>query len=129
MTPPSTAHVRVYKVVRDGEPSSGQPATSDRKEVPQLSPSDPHLDERTPHQFQMDLGDLWDAQLRQLMEDLYHRELNVPPRDPPSGHWGTPAGHGNPNVDDQEVTFLSVGGWEPQGQPPQPTALLNQMKM
>ena len=35
------------------------------------------------YQFQMDLGDLWDAQLRQLMEDLckevVHRELNASP--------------------------------------------------
>ena len=47
-----------------------------------------------------DLGDLGDAHLRQLKEDLYQevalRELNVPLRDPPLGHWGTPAGNGIP---------------------------------
>ena len=66
----------------------------------------------------MDLGD---AQLSQLMEDLCQevalRELNVPPRDPVSGHWGTPAGNRDPNVDDQEVTFPRGKGWEHRGQP------------
>ena len=80
MTPPSTAHVRAYTMVRDGEPSDTQPPIPEREEEPQPSPSDPHPDGRTPHQFQMDLGD---AQLRQLMEDLWQeealRELNAPP--------------------------------------------------
>ena len=57
---------------------------------PQLSPN-PQLDSRAPCQFQLDLGDLGDAQLRQLMEDLCQqgvlRKSNVSPRDPPSGHW------------------------------------------
>ena len=68
MTPPSTAHVRVYIVLRGGEPSGTKPLTPDREKVPQPSSCDPHTDGRTPHQFQMDLGD---AQLRQIMEDLH----------------------------------------------------------
>ena len=42
MTPPSTAHVRAYIAVRDGEPSGTQPLTPDREEEPQPSSSDPH---------------------------------------------------------------------------------------
>ena len=79
---PSTAHVRVYVAVGDGEPSGTQSLTPDREEVPQPSPSNPHLDGRTQHQFQMDLGDLGDAQLRQLKKDICQevalRELNAP---------------------------------------------------
>ena len=70
----------------------------------------------------MDLGD---ALLRQLMEDLWQevvqRELNLSPRDPSLGHWRTPAGDGDPHVDDEEVAFPRGMGWEPRGQPPQPT--------
>ena len=33
---------------------------------------------------------------------------------------GNPVGSGDPNVDDQEATFLQGGGWVPQGQPFQP---------
>ena len=57
----------------------------------------------------MDLGDLGDAQLWQLMEDLQqevvHRELNMSPRGPPLGHWRIPAGGKDPDVEDEEVTF------------------------
>ena len=67
----------------------------------------------------MDLGD---DQLWQLMEDLCRevalRELNVPPKDPPLAPWGNPVGNEDPDVDDQDVTFLRGGGWEPRGQPP-----------
>ena len=53
------------------------------KEVHQSPPSSLHPDGRAPHQFHMDLGDLWDAQLWQLMEDLWWevacRELSVSP--------------------------------------------------
>ena len=93
MSPPSTTHVRAYVVVRDGEPSGTQPPIPDGEEVPQPSPINPHLDGRTPHQFQVELGDLGDAKLRQLMEDLQHdvalRDLNVPPRDPLLHCWAT----------------------------------------
>ena len=62
----------------------------------------------------------WDAKLWQLMEDLCqevaHSELNAP-QDPPLGHWGTPTGDGDANVEDKEVTFLRWRGWEPRGQP------------
>ena len=78
----------------------------------------------------MDLGD---AQLRQLMEDLWqevaHRELNASPRVPTPGCWRIPAGEGDPDVDDKEVIFLVARGWEPRGQPPQPTAPLNWKSM
>ena len=66
----------------------------------------------------MDLGD---AQLRQLMEDLQqevaHRELHAPPRGPLPGHWRTPAGNGDTNMDGEEVTFLVRRGWETRGHP------------
>ena len=65
----------------------------------------------------MDLGDLGDAELRQLMADLQqevaHRQLNVPPRGPPLGHWRTLAGDGDPNVNDEEVTFLGGRDGDP----------------
>ena len=57
-------------MVRDGWPSGTQSLTPDREAIPQPSTSNPHPDGRTSHQFHMDLGDLGDAQLRQLMEDL-----------------------------------------------------------
>ena len=96
-SPPSTAQMRAYIAVRDGWPLGIQSPTPDREEIPQPSPSNPQPDGRTLCQFQMDLGD---SQLRQLMEDLCQevalRELNVPPRYPSSGHYGTPAGDGDP---------------------------------
>ena len=49
------------------------------EEEPQLSPSDPNLGGRTPHQLQVNLGN---DELLQLMEDLCQevalRELNTP---------------------------------------------------
>ena len=70
----------------------------------------------------MDLGDVRDAQLRQLMQDLQqevaHRELNAPSRGQTAGCWRIPAGDGYPNVNDEEVTFFGGRGWEPRGQPP-----------
>ena len=64
----------------------------------------------------------------QFMEDFHWevalRELNTPPRDPPLTPWENPVGNRNPDVDDQEVTFLRGRGWEPRGQPllpPTPT--------
>ena len=115
MCPPSATHVRAFMAVRVGEPSGTQPPTPDRGEEPPPSPSDPHLGGRTPHQFQEDLGDLGDAELRQLMDDLYWevtlRELNAPHRDPLPNPWENQVGNGDPKVDDQEVTFLRGGGW------------------
>ena len=64
--------------------------------------------------------------MNQLLEDLCqeitHCELNAHPRSPPPMPWEHPSGSGNPNEDDQEVTFLRGGGWVPLGQPsPSPT--------
>ena len=90
---PSATHLRAYIAVRDGWPSGTQTLTPDREEIPQPSPSNPQPDGRTLYQFHMDLGD---SQIRQLIEDLHeevaHMEWNLPHRDPPLGHWGTPAG-------------------------------------
>ena len=53
--------------------------------TPQHSPCDCHLGGSTPHQLQVNLGDLADDKLQQLMEDLHQevalRELNALPRD------------------------------------------------
>ena len=49
--------------VVNGEPSGTQLPTSEGEEEPQLSPSDPHLGGRTPHQLQANLGDLADDEL------------------------------------------------------------------
>ena len=65
----------------------------------------------------MDLGDLGDAQLWQLMEDLWqevaHMELNASPRGPPLGHWKTSTGGGDPDMEDKEVTFQGGGDGDP----------------
>ena len=78
----------------------------------------------------MALRDLGDAQLWQLMEDLWqevaHRELSVSPRSPPLGCWRTPMGNRDPNVEDEEVTFLGGRGWGPSGQLPWPTGPLKE---
>ena len=54
------------------------------------------------------------------MEDLCWEvtlsKLHVPPRDPLPPPLGNPVGNWDPNVDDQEVTFLRGGGWKPRGQ-------------
>ena len=122
-SPPSAAHVRAYMALMNREPSGTQLPTTNRKEEPQLSPSDPHLGGRTLHQLQVNLGN---AELWKLMEDLCQevelRELNTPPRDPPPAPWGNLVGNRNPSEDDQEVTFLRGGGWEPRGQPIWPPA-------
>ena len=119
---PSTAHLRAYIAARDGWPSGAQSLTPDREEVPQSPPSNPYPDGRAQCQFHMDLGD---AQLR-LMEDLQqevmHGELNVSPKGPTPGHWRIPAKDRDPCMDDEEVTFPGGRGWEPRGQPPQPTS-------
>ena len=81
MSPPSATHVRAFMAARNGEPLGAQPPTPDMEEDPKPSPSDPHPDGKTPHQLQVNLGDLEDAELQQLMEDLCWevalRELNV----------------------------------------------------
>ena len=59
--------------------------------------------------------------MEDLCQDIALRELNVPPRDPLFGQWETQAGNRDPDVDDQEATFPRGRGWEPRGQPPQPT--------
>ena len=41
----------------------------------------------------------------------------MPPGDPPQTPWGNPMGNGDPDVDDQEVTFLRGGGLVPQEPP------------
>ena len=126
MSPSSATHARACMVVMDGEPSGTQHPTPDREEGPQLSPGDHHLGGWTPHQIQVNLRDLRDAELCQFMEDLYQevalRELNTHPWDPLPTPWGHLVGNRNPSEDDQEVTFLWEGGWEPRGQPPQPPA-------
>ena len=86
----------------DGKPSGTQHPTPDREGDPQLSHSDPHLGGRTPHQSQVNLGDLADNELLQLMEDLCQevtlRELSAPqgsttdPLGKSSGKWGSQCG-------------------------------------
>ena len=85
-------------------------------------PCNPHPDWRAPHLFHMELRDLGDAKLWQLMEDLWqevvHRELSASPMGPLLGCWRTLAGGGDPDVEDEEVTFLGERGWQPSRQPP-----------
>ena len=82
-SPPSSAHVRAYMAVVNGEPSSTQPLPSDREEEPHLSPINPHPGGRTLQHLEASLGDLMDNQFWQLMEELCMeialQELNAPP--------------------------------------------------
>ena len=70
MSAPSGAHVRAFMATRDGEPSGTQPPTPNGMKEPQQSPNDPHQGGRTPHQLQVNLGDLVDAKLQQFKKDL-----------------------------------------------------------
>ena len=89
-SPPSSTHLRAYIAGRNACPSGTQSLTPEGEEVPGSPPRNPQPDGRAPCQFHMALGDLGDAQLWQLMEDLWqevaHRELNVPLRAQP---WAT----------------------------------------
>ena len=78
--------------------------------TPNLTKS-PHLFSRCP------LGDLGDAQLRQLMEDLCQevsqRDLTASPIGPPSACWRAPAGGADAGLEDEEVTIQGkrMGTW------------------
>ena len=62
----------------------------------------------------MVLRELGDAQLRQLMKGLWHevaqRELTTSPIGPPFGHWRAPAGEGDADSKDGEVTLQRENG-------------------
>ena len=69
--PPTKTHLTDYVAVRGRYPSSTpQTPTPGREVVSQSPPSKSHPEESLLPQFQMTLGDLGDAQLRQLMEGL-----------------------------------------------------------
>ena len=68
---PSTAHLRVYIAGRNPPHQALKSLTPEGEEVPWLPPSNPHPNGRAPCQFHMDLRDLGDAQLWQLMEDIW----------------------------------------------------------
>ena len=55
--------------------------------------------------------------MEELCREIALCELNAPLRNPPQTPWGNPMGNGNPDVDDQEVTFPRGGGWVPPEQP------------
>ena len=61
----------------------------------------------------MALRELGDAQLRQLMEDLWQeaaqRELTTSPIGPPSSHWRTPASGMDADLEAEEVTLQGEG--------------------
>ena len=81
--PPTNSHLRAYVAARGACPSGTQTLTSGREVVSLSPPSDPDPEERPPSPFQMALRDLRDAQLRQLMEDLWQevaqRDLTTSP--------------------------------------------------
>ena len=123
---PSKAHIRAYMTAVDGKPSGTQALPLEGEGQPHLPTENPHLGGETLHHLQADLGDLADQELHQLMEDLHQEvalhELNASPSSPPPMPWGNQAGNGDPDADDQEVTFPRGGGWIPLGQPFQPPA-------
>ena len=97
-----------------GEASTTQPSPSDGEEELHSLAHNPYPPEGMLKCLQADLGDLADGDLHELMEDLHQEvalcELNAPCRNPPPVPWGNPVGNEDPNLDDQELTFLSRGG-------------------
>ena len=110
---PSKTHVRAYMTTLGGKPS--------RTKLPPLEggchlpAGNPHSGGEILHHLQVDLGDLADHELHQLMEDFCWEvalhELNAPTQRPPPTPWGNPAESGDPDADDQEVTFLRGVGY------------------
>ena len=47
--------------------------------------------------------------MEDLWQEVAQRELNAFPRGPSLCHWRTPAGGGDPNVEDEGVTFQGEG--------------------
>ena len=123
---PSETHMRAYMAAVGGKPSRPQAPLLEGEGESHLPAVNPHLGGKTLHHLQADLGNLADQELCQLMEDPFWEvalcQLNAPPRSPPPTPWGNPTGSGDPNADDQEVTFPREGGWVPPGQPYQPPA-------
>ena len=118
--------MRAYMTTVGGKPSRTQAPTLEGEEEQHLPAENPHPGGETLHHIQADLGDLADQELCQLLEDLCWEvtlcELNTSPNSLPPMPWGNPAGSGDPNANDQEVTFPRGGGWVPLGQPFQPPA-------
>ena len=55
--------------------------------------------------------------MEDLCQEVTLHELNAPPSSsPPTPHRNS-ARNGDPDADDQEVTFLRGGGWVPQDNP------------
>ena len=65
--------------------------------------------------------------MEDLWQEVAHGELNASPMGPPLGHWRTPAGGRDPNVEDEEVTFQ--GRWGPSELLLWPTGPLIQRRM
>ena len=118
---PLEHHIRAYIAIVGGDPSKPQSLPSEGEGGSHSPTGNPHLSGGTLHCLQAELGNLTDHELHQLMEDLCQEitlcELHVPPRNPQPTPWGEPSGSGNPNGDDQEVTFPREGGWVPLRQP------------
>ena len=110
-------HMRAYMTAVGSEPSRTQAPPLEGEWEPHSPAENPHLGVETLHHCQADLGDLADQEMYQLIEDLTWEvtlgELNAPPRSPPPMPLGNPAGSGDPDMDDQEVTFLRGKGGFP----------------
>ena len=124
--------VMAYMAVVNGESSGTQPPTPDREEGPQLSPNDLHPGGRTPHQLQVNLGNLADDGLWQLMKDLCWEvtlgKLNAPQE---IHHW--PLGEiqweiGIPMWMTRRSSFWEGEGGNPQDNHFNPLLPLNQME-
>ena len=102
-------------------PSSAQAPGPGREVVSQSPPTDPHL-KGVP---------TWDAQLRQLMEDLQQeaaqRELTTSPIGPPLGCWRASV-EGDTDLEDGDVT-LQEDGMGPSEPPQQSTGPLKWRRM
>ena len=126
---PSTALLRAYIAVTDGWLSSTQSLNPDREEVPQPSPSNPPRWEGC---MPISHGP-WRCSIKAAnagpLPGWGAKGIGCTPRDPPLGHLGSTAGEGDPDVDDEEVTFQRGRVWEPRGHPPWNTGPLNQTQV
>ena len=126
--PSTSTQAREYMAVMASTPLAPKPQAQVGRCCPGLPLVTPTL-KGTPPQFHMAPRDLNDAQLRQVMEDIWQkaarREGAAPPRGSPIGQWWASAGGVDPDFEDEEVTLQGGPGKLPQ----QPAGPLKQMMM